>query len=163
MAHFAKLDENNNVIGIHVLHNDVLLDNGKESEQKGIDFLTNLHKHIKWKQTSYNTRGNVHILGGTPFRKNFAENGGTYNTIYDAFISPRPTDLQGNIWNSWKVNVVSGTFLWESPLGLKPEGPNANTCYFWFETRYQEDNTKGWVLHFWDSEDGKTGNIIEVK
>ena len=48
MAHFAKLDENNNVIGVHVLNNDVVTVDGSESEQAGIDFLTNLHGHSLW-------------------------------------------------------------------------------------------------------------------
>ena len=74
MARFAKLDENNVVIDRNVVHNNELLDeNGNESEQKGIDFLTNLYGHTKWKQCSYNTYGGVHNLGGTPFRKNYPD------------------------------------------------------------------------------------------
>ena len=73
MASFAKIGLNNKVIGVHSLHNDVLKDaNGVEQEALGIDFLNNLHKtNDTWKQTSYNTRGGVHGLGGTPFRKNY--------------------------------------------------------------------------------------------
>lgn len=154
MAHFAKLDENNNVIAVHVIHNNECLVDGVESEQKGIDFLTNLHKHSKWKQTSYNTVGNVHLLGGTPLRKNFAVNGGTYNTIHDAFISPRPYDFYGNLMNSWHVNVLSGSFLWDPPISL-PVAPNANCFYHWNESSYQSNNEKGWDLYFIE----KTGNI----
>ena len=128
MAHFAKLDENNNVIGIHVLHNDVLLDNGKESEQKGIDFLTNLHKHIKWKQTSCNTRGNVHILGGTPFRKNFAVVCFYYDEDLDYFIYPSP-------FPSWILNTE--TCIYEAPV----KRPNDNNDYNWNE------NTNSWDLN----------------
>jgi hypothetical protein len=38
MAHFAQLDENNTVIQVIVVHNNELLDNGTESESKGILF-----------------------------------------------------------------------------------------------------------------------------
>ena len=45
MAHFAKIDENNLVVAVHVVANkDILDDSGNESEAKGIEFLTKLHK-----------------------------------------------------------------------------------------------------------------------
>ena len=49
MAHFAKLDENNVVTQVIV------------AEQEYIDTLSGT-----WVQTSYNTYGGVHKLGGTP-------------------------------------------------------------------------------------------------
>jgi hypothetical protein len=83
MAHFAKLDENNNVLEVHVVHNNELLDeNGFEQEQKGIDFLVAWSGgYPYWKQTSYN--GN--------FRKNYAGLGYTYDAARDAFIPPKPS------------------------------------------------------------------------
>jgi hypothetical protein len=83
MAHFAKLDENNNVLEVHCVHNNELLDeNGVEQEQKGIDFLIAWSGgYFHWKQTSYN--GN--------FRKNYAGIGYTYDPVRDAFIPPKPT------------------------------------------------------------------------
>ena len=54
MAHFVELDENNRVINAIVVHNNELLDeNGNESEQKGIDFCV-AHYGGRWIQTSYN-------------------------------------------------------------------------------------------------------------
>jgi hypothetical protein len=84
MAHFAKLDESNNVLEVHVVHNNELLDaNGVEQEQKGIDFLVAWSGgHPHWKQTSYN--GN--------FRKNYCGPGWTYDPVRDAFIPPKPAD-----------------------------------------------------------------------
>ena len=63
MAHFAKLGIGNKVEKVEVVSNDIAT-----TEQAGIDFLNNLHKtpYDIWKQTSYNTRGNVHVLGETP-------------------------------------------------------------------------------------------------
>lgn len=55
MAHFAKLDENNMVIEVIVISNEDILDeNGMESEEKGIEFCKMLHgPNTNWKQTSY--------------------------------------------------------------------------------------------------------------
>lgn len=79
MAHFAKLDENSIVLSVHSVENNVLLDDGIEIEQKGIDFLSVLHNHNSWKQTSYNGR----------FRKNYAGIGYVYDIDKDAFIPPK--------------------------------------------------------------------------
>lgn len=75
MAHFAKLDENNRVLAVHVVNNDVITIDGIESEQVGIDFLTNLHGHSSWKQTSYNGS----------FRGIYAGIGMKYNPEQDIF------------------------------------------------------------------------------
>lgn len=80
MAHFAKLDDNNNVLEVNVVSNDVLDPNNEE--QSGIKFLTTWSGgYTNWKQTSYN---------GT-FRYNYAGIGYTYDPIDDAFIPPMPS------------------------------------------------------------------------
>lgn len=79
MAHFAELDENNVVKQVIVVHNNELLDNGVESEAKGIQFCQSLFGG-NWIQTSYN--GNI--------RKNYAGIGFTYDQARDAFIAPKP-------------------------------------------------------------------------
>jgi hypothetical protein len=101
MAHFAELDENNIVTNIIVVHNNELLDeNGNESEQKGIDFCVNLFGGT-WIQTSYNAN----------FRKNYAGIGHTYNPIADVFIAPQP-------YPSW---LLDSNYDWQAPT-LMPEG-----------------------------------------
>lgn len=80
MAHFAKLDENNNVLSVIVVSNDVL--NPLNEEQSGIEFLTNLFNHSNWKQTSYNKN----------IRRNFAVINGKYDPEKDVFIDPKPAD-----------------------------------------------------------------------
>lgn len=97
MAHFAKLDENNYVIAVHVVNNDVLTVDGSESEETGIEFLTNLHKYSKWKQTSYNKK----------IRKNFAGIGFFYDQTLDAFIPPKP-------YASWVLDFVLCN--WKTPV-----------------------------------------------
>tara|TARA_R100001460_G_scaffold36723_1_gene70477 strand:+ start:426 stop:830 length:405 start_codon:yes stop_codon:yes gene_type:complete len=107
MAHFAKLGVGNIVETVHVVSNDVAT-----TEQAGMDFLNNLYgSRDVWKQTSYNTIGGEHKLGGIPFRKNFASVGYTYDQTRDAFIEPKP-------YNSWILNET--TCVWESPV-VRPE------------------------------------------
>ena len=43
-----------------------------------------------WIQTSYNTYGNQHRLGGTPLRKNYESVGDTYDKTKDDFYKPQP-------------------------------------------------------------------------
>ena len=122
MAHFAKLGVGDIVEKIHVVSNDVAT-----TEQAGIDFLNNLYNtRDVFKQTSYNTYGGEHKLGGTPFRKNYATIGGTYDPSRDAFIPPKPH-------SSWVLNET--TCQWESPVA-KPEDDN---YYKWNEETKQWD------------------------
>ena len=121
MAHFAKIGLNNKVMSVHSVHNNELLDaDGVEQENIGIEFLTNLHGWAIWKQTSYNTIGGVHKLGGTPLRKNHAAIGYTYNEDKDAFIAPKP-------YSSWTLNDT--TCLWEAPVAY----PDDENIYTWNE------------------------------
>jgi hypothetical protein len=127
MASFAKIGLNNKVIEVHSLHNNELKDsNGVEQEVNGIDFLTKLTGWAVWKQTSYNTSGGVHLLGGTPLRKNHAGIGYTYDENRDAFIPPKP-------YASWILN--EDTCLWEAPVAYPDDGKRYN----WNEETKQWD------------------------
>jgi hypothetical protein len=77
MAHFAELDENNIVTRVIVVHNNELLIDGIESEQKGIDFCV-AHYGGRWIQTSYNAT----------FRGIYAGIGNIYDEALDVFILP---------------------------------------------------------------------------
>jgi hypothetical protein len=116
MAHFAKLDSNNNVLEVLVVKNDVITVNGSESEQAGIDFLTDLTGHSSWKQTSYNNNS----------RKRFAGIGYQYRENLDAFIPPKP-------FASWTLN--ESTCDWEAPVAYPTDGKD----YLW-----QESN-RSWI------------------
>ena len=72
--------------------------NGVESEDVGIAFCQSLFGGT-WKQTSYN---------GT-IRKNYAGIGYTFDSVRDAFISPKP-------FNSWVL--VESTCQWEAPIPM---------------------------------------------
>ena len=80
----------------------------------------------EWVQTSYNTRGGVHTLGGTPLRKNYAGIGYTYDRVRDAFIPPQP-------YASWTLN--EDTCLWDAPVAYPDDG----NMYTWDEA------TTNWV------------------
>lgn len=97
MAHFAKLDDNGIVLEVHVVNNEVITIDGVESEQTGINFLTDLYGHSQWKQTSYNGS----------FRKNYAGIGYQYDAARDAFIAP-------SFYPSWILNEE--TCQWEPPI-----------------------------------------------
>lgn len=113
MAHFAELDENNVVKQVIVIHNNELLDNGIESEAKGIQLCQSLFGG-NWVQTSYN--GNI--------RKNYAGIGYSYDSVRDAFIPPKP-------YESWILN--EDTCQWE-PLVPYPADENR---YSWNEDLQQ--------------------------
>lgn len=97
MAHFAELDDSNNVIRVVVVANAELLVDGVEVEQKGIDFLKSHFGGGRWVQTSYNKS----------FRKNYAAATCVYDEQRDAFIYPSP-------FPSWVLN--EDTCNWEPPI-----------------------------------------------
>jgi hypothetical protein len=80
----------------------------------------------EWIQTSYNTHGGEHKLGGTPLRKNYAGIGFTYDRVKDAFIPPKP-------FASWVLN--EDTCLWDAPVAMPDDGK----IYVWDEA------TTNWV------------------
>ena len=109
MASFAKIGSGNIVEQVVAVSNEVAT-----TEQAGVEFLQNLYNDTAtWKQTSYNTYGGVHSLDGTPFRKNFAGVGYTYDETKNAFIAPKP-------YASWVLN--DDTCLWESPVAYPDDG-----------------------------------------
>lgn len=112
MAHFAKV--NNGIVEQVIVAEPEFFDNFVDTSPG------------QWIQTSYNTYGGVHLLGGTPLRKNYAGIGFTYDSVKDAFIPPKP-------YNSWSLNETS--CLWEPPTPR----PNDDKLYKWNEA------TTSWV------------------
>ena len=106
MSHFAKI-EDGIVTQVIVAEQDVI-DSGLFGDPSC------------WVQTSYNTRGGVHINNGTPLRKNFAGIGFRYDAYRDAFIPPRQ-------YLTWSLNEE--TCLWEPPVPC----PNDGKKYRWDE------------------------------
>jgi hypothetical protein len=99
MSHFAKV-LNGKVVNVIV------------AEQEFIDTFIDSSPG-DWIQTSYNTKGNQHLLGGTPLRGNFAGIDYTYDRENDVFIPPKSH-------NSWILNTE--TWLWEAPTPMPTDG-----------------------------------------
>ena len=105
MAHFAEINEENIVTRVLVVDNS--------EEDNGQVFLAEtLGLGGTWLKTSYNTQGGVHSNGGTPFRKNYAGIGYTYDSGRDAFIPPKP-------YASWVLN--EDKCLWDAPTPMPVE------------------------------------------
>jgi hypothetical protein len=117
MAHYAFLDENNIVTEVIV---------GKEESNFNWEQQYGSFRGQLCKRTSYNTIGGIHKLGGTPFRKNYAGVGYSYDETRDAFIPPKP-------FNSWVLN--ESTCLWESSIPY----PQDNNIYKWNEQNQSWD------------------------
>lgn len=115
MSHFAKIGENNTVVDIIVGPSDM-------TDEEALQWCINNLGGV-WLQTSYNTFAGQHGLGGTPFRKNYAVIGGTYDEERDAFIPPK-------VWNKWILNEE--TCQWEPPH-LPPDYENQG--YFWNDNK----------------------------
>ena len=120
MAHFAEIDENNIVTRVLVV--------ADEEDHRGQEFLaTDLGLGGTWKKTSYNTQGGVHVNGGTPFRKNYAGVGYTYDESRDAFIPEKQ-------FPSWVLNEE--TCLWDAPTPMPIE---EGKFFTW------DEDTTSWV------------------
>jgi hypothetical protein len=116
MAHFAEIDAQGTVLRVVVVHNNELMDNGQESEAKGIAFCQSLFGG-NWVQTSYNGR----------IRKNYAGVGFTYDSQLDAFVPPK-------LFQSWVLNEQ--LCVWEAPVAMPDDGQR----YVWNEA------TTSWVV-----------------
>ena len=120
MAHFARVI-NNIVVEVIV------------AEQ---DYIDGLPDHWAWVQTSYNTYGGKHTLGGQPLRKNYAGIGFKYDKELDAFIPPQP-------YPSWKLDT--DTCLWNAPIPY----PQDDKQYIWNESELE------WTYTGYYFEDGQ--------
>lgn len=120
MAHYAFLDSNNIVVEVIAGKDETDTSENWENHYGQI-------RNLTCKRTSFNTHGGAHLNGGTPFRKNYAGIGFTYDTSKDAFIPPKP-------FASWVLN--QSTCLWEAPLSCPTDGKD----YDW-----DEDNQE-WVF-----------------
>jgi len=114
MAHFAKISETNEVLNVHVVDDkDVLNDDGVEDETVGQQYLEKHHNWPAqmWIQTSYNTQGGTHKLGGTALRGNYAGIGYTWDEDDNIFWPKKPHA-------SWVKHLESAS--WKSPIGDAP-------------------------------------------
>ena len=140
MAHFAKIGSSNKVIQVVVLNNnDMLNADGIEDEtvgQQKLEQYANWPAQM-WIQTSYNTSGNQHNLGGTPLRGNYAGIGYTWDEDDQIFWPSKPH-------TSWVKHNASAS--WKSPIGDAPaltteqESQNTAGTNHWYYA-WNEANT----------------------
>lgn len=109
MAHFAEIDADNTVLRVIVADTKEWCENNLGGT---------------WVQTSYNTLGGEHKLGGTPLHKNYAGIGFKWDGT--GFFAPQP-------FPSWTLN--SDTYLWESPVPYPTDGK----LYTWNEADQKWD------------------------
>lgn len=119
MAHYSLLDRDNKVVQVIVGPDE------NSADGKDWELVYQMQYGYKCKRTSYNTRGGVHLNGGTPFRYNYAGVGYTYDEVRDGFIPPKP-------FESWILNEE--TLLWDSPTPMPTDG-----MYRW------DEETLSWV------------------
>lgn len=123
MAHYAFLNENNVVTQVIVGRDeDEIVDGISDWES----YYGARHNQV-CVRTSFNTHAGQHSQGGTPFRKNYAGIGFTYDSNRDAFIPPQT-------YESWILNEQSCT--WEAPVPYPTDG-----------AKYQWDEASlNWIL-----------------
>lgn len=112
MAHYAKVEDG--IVTQVIVAEQDFIDSGVAGDPS------------TWIQTSYNTKHGVHVLGGTPLRKNYAGIGYIYDADLDAFLPPKPHAR-------WVVDEETGT--WVAPIPR----PDDSNSYMW------DDKTDTWV------------------
>ena len=122
MAYFAEIDETNIVVRV--------LSVGDDEEHRGQEFLAaDLGLGGTWIQTSYNTRGNVHVGedgesdGGTALHMNYAGIGHSWDGT--GFAGPQP-------YGSWSLD---GNYVWQPPTPMPDDG----NVYYW------DEDTTSWI------------------
>jgi len=140
MAHFAKINDQNEVLTVLTLNNSDNLNNENvEDESVGQQYLEthNNWPANKWIQTSYNTVQNQHSLGGTPFRGNGAGIGYTWDATNEIFWPRQP-------FASWTKNLTTAS--WDPPTAiptLTEEQNNDSENYYTF---VWNEGTLSWDL-----------------
>jgi len=130
MAHWAKINDEGIVENIIVTSNE-------EADEGESWIAENLEG--TWLKTSYNTRKNSHSLGGTPFRKNFAQPGFIYLTEIDGFVPPKAESEEDFV-----LNEELG--IWVPPI---PTPEDADFTVFYGPDYSFEDITETSKVYFW--------------
>lgn len=128
-SEYAYLDENNIVVDIITGIDFDDTSNLPDSFSSWEEFYGN-YKSLTCKRTDIKTRINIHEDGGTPFRGNYANIGGSYDETNDVFYDIQP-------YSSW---TLSSDWEWIPPVKHPKElDSENNNPYNW-----DEDNQE-WV------------------
>ena len=100
MAHFAELNNSNQVLQVIVISNEDVNANGGDQSAQAENFVASIVPHQsggnQWKQTSYNNN----------FRKQYAGIGYIYDATKDKFVAPQP-------YSSWSLDDNDD---WQAPV-----------------------------------------------
>ena len=100
MAHFAELNNSNEVLQVIVISNTDVDANGGDESTQAETFVASIVPYgtggVAWKQTSYNNN----------FRKQYAGIGYSYDSSKNKFISPQP-------FPSWSLDSNDD---WQAPV-----------------------------------------------
>lgn len=118
MAHYAFLDDNNIVTEVIT---------GRD-EDEVVDGISDWEAHYgafrgqRCLRTSYNTKRNEHLEGGTPFRGNYAGVGFVYLEDEDIFVPPQPfpswvLSVEDAQWQAPVAHPGDGLYLWDEEAG----------------------------------------------
>jgi len=125
MANYAFISDDENIV------TEVIVGRDEDDLVDGVTSWEDHYSAIRGQtclRTSYNTNGNEHSQGGTPYRYNYAGIGYTFDETKGtdgAFIPPQPFD-------SWVLDEE--TCLWEPPVPMPEDG-----YYIWNESTQSWD------------------------
>ena len=150
MAHFCEIRTDNNEVIRTVVINDADIapfgENSVEAEQWVANNIrldgwlkenvfNGEYPETYWKRTSYNTRNNEHMNGGTPFRGNAAGPGYVYDLENDVFWPPKP-------FNSWTKDLT--TVSWQAPIAFPTYNEDIEGVTLEIIPTWDESNLK-WI------------------
>jgi len=144
MAHFAELNNSNEVLRVVVISNEDVNANGGDYSTEAETFVSTIVPHSsggnQWKQTSYN--GNA--------RKQYAGIGHTYDASKNKFISPKPYPswlLDSN--DDWQAPVPfpNVTEISSNPVLITWDEDNQK----WLGKTYTGDSSETITNYEWDA------------
>lgn len=156
MGYYAFINNENIVVEVITGKDEIDSDGGEDTTAYWEEHYEEFRPNLTCKRTSYNTHRNTHLLGGTPFRGNFAGKGMTYDATNDIFIHPKP-------YESWVLDVA--TAGWKAPIDTPSDtNEDLDTSLPIKNYNWDEDN-QAWVLHStstWDADAEQWGLAEEV-
>jgi len=145
MAHFAELNNSNEVLQVVVISNADVDANGGDESAEAETFVATIVPYnptgVAWKQTSYNSN----------FRKQYAGIGYSYDSSKDKFISPQPYpswSLDSN--DDWQAPVTYPTVteISSNPVMIFWNEPNLK----WLGQTYNFDTEPATTTNYtWDA------------
>jgi len=145
MAHYAYINSENQVVDVITGVDENDTSNLPSEFSSWEEFYANQREGLDCKRTSYNTTGNTHGLGGTPFRGNYADIGGVYDPVNDVFYMSQP-------FSSWTISADTN-WIWQCPVDFPTDANQEfNTSlpvknYVWNEENLEWENTHSLIYN----------------